>query len=123
MQILSIQVCPSKKLQKLMKHITTIPEDFRAHPKIHRIWEQRQKMGEGEREFDWGTAENLAFASLISENYPLRMSGQDVARGTFSQRHAIIYDYETGISYCPHKTLLSDSGEFPLVEIYNSPFV
>jgi 2-oxoglutarate dehydrogenase E1 component len=113
---------PKAELTRLMLKLCTVPDTFHPHPKIHRIWEQRREMGEGKRAFDWGAAENLAFASLVHEKHPIRFSGQDVARGTFSQRHVTIYDYENGQPFTSLREIANEAGPVPpLVEIYNSP--
>ena len=69
---------------------------FSPHPKIKKFLEGRRKMAAGEQPLDWSAAEALAFASLSAEGVRVRLSGQDSGRGTFSQRHAVLYDYETG---------------------------
>jgi 2-oxoglutarate dehydrogenase E1 component len=80
--------------------------------------EIRRKMAQGQRPLDWSAAESLALASLALEGTPIRLSGQDSGRGTFSQRHAILYDYENGHEYVPLQHLASKQAA---VEIYNSP--
>ena len=97
---------------------TRLPEDFHPHPKILRGIRIRREMAEGKRPLDWAAAESLACASLACEGYRVRLSGQDSARGTFSQRHAVLYDYEDGHSYVPLQHLSSEQAP---VEIYNSP--
>jgi 2-oxoglutarate dehydrogenase E1 component len=105
-------------LGTLLDRTTHLPEGFRPHPKIERLLAQRREMARGERPLDWGTAELLAFASLAAAGVRVRMTGQDVCRGTFSQRHAVLYDYETGE---PLSTLAAVApGQAP-VEIANSP--
>lgn len=108
----------SQKLKDLAYKITDYPSNFTPHRKLIRILEQRREMGEGKRKLDWGTAELLAFASLIEEGHPFRMSGQDVERGTFSQRHAVFSDFETGNKFRPLQSLAKPDG---IVEMYNSP--
>jgi 2-oxoglutarate dehydrogenase E1 component len=97
---------------------TRLPEDFHPHPKIVRAIRARRDMAEGKRPLDWATAESLAWASLACEGYRVRLSGQDSARGTFSQRHAVLFDYENRRSYTP---LCHLSSKQAAVEIYNSP--
>ncbi len=75
-------------------------------------------MAEGKRPLDWGSAEALAFGTLLTEGRPLRISGQDVRRGTFSHRHAVLYDYNDGHTFKPLKNIEPERGR---VEIYNSP--
>src|SRR5690606_12413549 len=76
------------------------------------------EMGEGKRKFDWGAAESMAFASLVKENVRVRLTGQDCCRGTFSHRHAVLHDTESGRRYMP---LAHVSPEQGAIEIENSP--
>ena len=94
------------------------PEGFHPHPKIKRLLQTREQMARGEQPLDWAAAESLAFASLAVEGARVRMSGQDTERGTFSQRHAVLHDYQDGHKYMPLQHL--DPKQAP-VEIYNSP--
>ncbi len=105
-------------LTELTKRLTEVPKDFAPHKKISRLLKQRREMGEGKRPFDWGGAEALCFASLVTQNVRVRLTGQDVGRGTFSQRHAVLFDVETGRRYIPLCNL--DPDQAP-AEIYNSP--
>jgi 2-oxoglutarate dehydrogenase E1 component len=97
---------------------TNLPEDFHPNPKIQKAIEVRRAMAAGENPLDWSAAEALAFASLATEGYRIRLSGQDCGRGTFSQRHALLCDYEDGHPYIPLQHLSADQAP---VEIYNSP--
>jgi 2-oxoglutarate dehydrogenase E1 component len=99
---------------------TRLPEDFHPHPKIVRAIRARRDMAEGKRPLDWAAAESLAWASVACEGYRVRLSGQDSARGTFSQRHAVLFDYENGRSYS-YMPLAHLSSEQAPVEIYDSP--
>lgn len=94
------------------------PEHFAPHSKIQALIKKRIRMGEGELGIDWGLAEELAFASLLVEGYSLRLSGQDVIRGTFSQRNLLWSDVNTGDTFSPLYSLSSEQGS---VELYNSP--
>ncbi|MBB4304537.1 2-oxoglutarate dehydrogenase E1 component [Rhodobium orientis] len=89
------------ELREIGEAITTIPEGFKAHRTIQRFLGNRRKALESGENIDWATAEALAFASLVKEGHPVRLSGQDVERGTFSQRHSVIYDQETEERYSP----------------------
>jgi 2-oxoglutarate dehydrogenase E1 component len=82
------------------------------------VLKNRRAMAEGERPFDWATAELLALASLAAAGYRIRFAGQDTQRGTFSQRHAVMHDVSTGARYCPLEHLVDDQAP---VEIINSP--
>lgn len=106
-----------ERLRELMKGLTTLPEDFNLHPKLSRFVQSRAEMGEGKRPLDWAAAEALAFASLAAEGHRVRMSGQDVVRGTFTQRHGGYTDTVTGRRYIPAQHLVE--GQAP-VELYNS---
>ena len=108
---------PRDELERIMNVLTDYPEGFQPHRKLVRVLEQRREMGRGERSLDWASAELLAFGSLISEGRAFRMSGQDVQRGTFSQRHAVLHDVQTGDIHSPLKKLAAEDG---LVELYNS---
>lgn len=106
------------RLQQILKKVFTPPSGFTPHPRLKRLIQARQKMIVGDTEFDWGGAEIAALASLVAEGRPLRFSGQDVRRGTFSHRHAVLFDAKTGDSWIGLETL----AERPeLVEIHNSP--
>ena len=104
------------ELKALMDKLTHIPEDFSANSKVKRILGQRTEMGQGERGLDWASAEALAFASLASGGYRVRMSGQDVERGTFSHRHSVLHGSKTNTLYSP----LNRLGEQAPVDIINS---
>lgn len=97
---------------------TDLPEGFHPHPKIKKLLQSRLAMAKGEEPLDWPTAESLAFASLACEGYRVRLTGQDCERGTFSQRHAVLHDYQDGHTYTPLQRLKAGQGP---VEFYNSP--
>jgi 2-oxoglutarate dehydrogenase E1 component len=102
----------------LMKKVTALPADFSPNKKIVRLLKQREEMAEGVRPFDWGAGETLAFASLVTQRIRVRLTGQDCGRGTFSHRHAALYDTETGRRYLPLAHISPDQGP---IEIENSP--
>ena len=79
-----------EKIKKIGEKITSMPENFNSHPTLKKIFENKKKMFQTGKGFDWATAEHLAFATLLEEGYPVRLSGQDSARGTFSQRHSVL---------------------------------
>jgi 2-oxoglutarate dehydrogenase E1 component len=83
---------PMKELQRLSKRLTTFPEGYTLHSRVKKIVEDRAAMGEGKLPVDWGMAENLAYASLLVSGYGVRISGEDVGRGTFFHRHAAFHD-------------------------------
>jgi len=103
---------------KLLEAQTRLPADFHPHKKIQKGIEHRLAMVHGESPLDWSAAESLAFATLAVTGVRIRLSGQDSGRGTFSQRHAILHDYEDGHTYVPLQHLAKDQAS---VEIYNSP--
>lgn len=107
-----------KDMQKLGKVLTTVPSDFHINPKIARQLEAKAEMFKTGQGFDWATGEALAFASLLDEQYRVRLSGQDVGRGTFSHRHAIMYDQENEQKYIPLQNISASQGQF---ECHDSP--
>ena len=98
--------------------LTNIPEDFNIHSKLKRFIDARKKMFETGTGFDWATAEALAFGSLVKEGYGVRLSGQDCGRGTFSQRHAKMYDQSDAHVYQPLQNI--DDKQAPF-EVHDSP--
>jgi 2-oxoglutarate dehydrogenase E1 component len=105
-------------LRKIGEKITKIPADFKAHKTIERLFANRRKMIEDGKGIDWAMAEALAFATLVHEGYPVRLSGQDSERGTFSQRHAVIVDQETEKRYTPINHIAKD--QEAKLEVINS---
>lgn len=99
-------------LKEVGKAITTLPATFSPHKAIKRVYEQRSQMIETGDGVDWATAEALAFGTLLVEGNHVRLSGQDVERGTFSHRHAVVHDQKNGQIYCPlHHVLRSQESE------------
>ena len=109
---------PLERLSSLLEATTKLPDDFAPHPRIKRLLKLRAAMARGERPLDWGAAEALAFASLVADGTQVRLTGQDCGRGTFSHRHAILYDYDSGRKYMPLRHLDPDQAE---IEIWDSP--
>ncbi len=103
-------------LQSVVKGLTTLPSNFTANPKIKRLLDQRASLLTGGAA-DWGMGEALAFGTLLAEGTPVRLSGQDCERGTFSHRHAVLYDTETRERYVPLLNLSEQQGKFC---VYNS---
>jgi 2-oxoglutarate dehydrogenase E1 component len=114
-----VSTCVSaEKLLDLSKRLLELPKGFKVHPKVMPILKARHdRLASGEA-FDWGTGEMLAYATLLAEKTPIRISGQDVQRGTFSHRHAVIRDIESNAAFAPLATVATGPGRF---EIYNSP--
>lgn len=104
-----------EKLQQLGGSLCKIPNTFTPHPKIHKWLTQRLEKIKA-KEIDWGLAESLAFASLLSKNIPIRLSGQDSSRGTFSHRHAVLIDNKTGNPYTPLNHLGITQSTFEIID-------
>jgi 2-oxoglutarate dehydrogenase E1 component len=108
---------PSDQLRALTTRLLEVPDGFRVHPKLGRQLERRlTALDEGG--IDWGHAEALAFASLLVDGIPIRLTGQDTERGTFSQRHLVLHDASTGELHTPLQALEDAHASF---EVYNSP--
>ena len=109
-----------KTLLEIGKKITTSPKRFGVHKKLGRILEAKRKMFDQGDGFDWATAESLAFGTLLLEGHPIRLSGEDSGRGTFSQRHAVWWDTATDEPepYMPLANLSNDQARF---RVYDSP--
>ena len=105
------------RLRALNEQLLHVPEGFTPNPKLMRQLERRRETLE-EGGIDWGQAESLAFASLLVEGIPIRLTGQDTERGTFSHRHDVLHDAQTGATYTPLQHLDEAGAAF---EIYNSP--
>ena len=106
------------RLRDVMTALTQYPDGFTPHPKIERLLKQRLEMAEGGQPVDWGMAELTAFGTVLADGRPFRMSGQDVRRGTFSQRHAVLYNHESGKAYVVLRNIAPERGR---VSIFNSP--
>ncbi len=107
-----------KRLAKLIDSLTRLPTEFSPNKKLKRPMAQRREMAVGKRPLDWATAELSAFGSLLVDGHPLRMTGQDCERGTFSHRHAVLHDVKDGSTYTPLEHLSPDQA---LLQLYNSP--
>lgn len=104
-------------VNRLSQGLTSYPADFHIHPKIKKLLEQRAEMGQGKRPFDYGMAEAVAFASLVTAGTPVRLSGQDSQRGTFNQRHSVLVDIENESRWVPLDHLSENQATF---SVYNS---
>jgi 2-oxoglutarate dehydrogenase E1 component len=107
-----------RTLAALAERIASAPEGFALHPKVAKGLEARRKMGRGELPVDWGMAEALAFGSLLRQRIPVRLSGQDSRRGTFNQRHSVLFDVNTGAEHVPLAHLGGEQAPF---ETWDSP--
>ena len=106
-----------KILQTVATQITTIPDGIQAQRQVAKIYDDRRKMAGGALPLNWGMAELLAYGTLLEEGYPIRITGQDVRRGTFSHRHAVVLNQKDGEAYLP---LANMSDDQPRFDIYDS---
>ena len=109
---------PAQTLIELNSELLTWPEGFSPNPKLARLLQRRATTLGPEGGIDWGQAETLAFASVLADGIPIRLSGQDSERGTFSHRHAVLHDQRSGAVYIPLRHLAQAKGTF---SIFNSP--
>ncbi|HEX2225022.1 MAG TPA: 2-oxoglutarate dehydrogenase E1 component [Thermoanaerobaculia bacterium] len=107
----------AQEIAELTVPLTTAPEGFHVHEKIRKLLEQRAEMGQGKRALDYGMAEALAFASLLRQGIPVRLSGQDSRRGTFNQRHSVLIDIEDDREHTPLAHVAPGQARF---EVYDS---
>jgi 2-oxoglutarate dehydrogenase E1 component len=107
----------AERVLELSRLSNSYPAGFHIHPKVQKLYEQRIEMGEGKRLFDYGAAELLAYASLLTQGTPVRLAGQDSQRGTFNQRHSVLVDMETEIRYTPLEQMTGTQVRF---EVHNS---
>ncbi|MFN0316916.1 MAG: 2-oxoglutarate dehydrogenase E1 component [Burkholderiales bacterium] len=111
---------PLADLQMLAEKLTTIPGNFKLHPRVEKIIADRRLMGQGKMPVDWGMAENLAYASLLRDGFSVRISGQDSGRGTFFHRHAVLHDqnrekWDAG-TYIPLKHIAPNQGDIAVID-------
>ncbi len=111
---------PKAELKRLSKRITTVPENFKVHPLVEKVINDRRAMGEGDAPIDWGMGEHLAFASLLASGYGIRLSGQDSGRGTFTHRHSVLHDqnrekWDSG-TYIPLANISENQGPFTVID-------
>lgn len=111
---------PLAEWKRLAERITTVPENFTVHPLVKKVLEDRAAMGRGEVNVDWGMGEHMAYASLVASGYPVRLSGEDVGRGTFVHRHAVLHDqsrerWDTG-TYIPLQNVAEGQAPFVCID-------
>ncbi|MFN9209401.1 MAG: 2-oxoglutarate dehydrogenase E1 component [Betaproteobacteria bacterium] len=111
---------PLAELKRLAERITTVPPSFKLHPLVEKVVADRRAMGEGKLPVDWGMAEHLSFASLVASGFPVRITGQDSGRGTFTHRHAVLHDqnrekWDTG-SYIPLQHVSEGQAQFLVID-------
>ena len=113
---------PLDKLKEIGQKLTSVPDGFQAHSKILRQLKTKEEMFATGQDIDWATAEALAFGTLVDEGTTVRLSGQDCGRGTFSQRHAVIYDQQDERPYVALQNIRPDQGQFEVIDSPLSEF-
>jgi 2-oxoglutarate dehydrogenase E1 component len=111
---------PLAELKRLGERITTIPDGFKLHPLVEKVVADRRAMAEGTQPLDWGMGEHLAFASLVSSGYPVRITGQDSGRGTFTHRHSVLHSqnrerWDEG-TYIPLQNVSDKQAPFTVID-------
>jgi len=111
---------PMAEWKRLAEKITTIPASVTPHPLVKKVYDDRAAMGRGDVPVDWGMGEHMAFASLVASGYPVRLSGEDCGRGTFTHRHAVIHDqsrekWDTG-TYVPLQNVAENQAPFTVID-------
>ena len=106
---------PMDTLKEVGRRVTSVQAGFTVHKTLERVMARRVEMIESGQGIDWATAEALAFGTLAKEGYPVRLSGQDVERGTFSQRHCVLIDQKTEKRWTPLKHVSADQGKFEVI--------
>jgi 2-oxoglutarate dehydrogenase E1 component len=111
---------PMAELKRIGQKITTIPPEFKVHSLVEKVIADRRKMAAGEQALDWGMGEHLAFASLVSSGYAIRLSGQDSGRGTFTHRHSVLHDqarerWDSG-TYIPLQNVSDKQAPFVVID-------
>ncbi|MGM8365782.1 2-oxoglutarate dehydrogenase E1 component [Virgibacillus sp. W0181] len=109
---------PLEDLKKLNEGLLKRPENFKGFKRLERVFKRRENILEEGNKADWGAGEALAYASILKDGIPIRLTGQDTERGTFAHRHLVLYDVETNESYCPMHGLEEAEASF---DIRNSP--
>ena len=111
---------PLAELKRIGEKITTVPDGFTVHPLVSKLLNDRRAMARGEMNLDWGMGEHLAFATLVASGYPVRITGQDSGRGTFTHRHAVLHDqnrerWDDG-SYIPLQNVMNGQAPFTVID-------
>ena len=109
---------PQKEIEKNALSIVKTPSDFLVQKKVQKIFDERVKMSKGDLKLNWGFAEMMAYSSLLKEGYPIRFTGQDVRRGTFDHRHAVIFDQDNGEGFLSLDSIAKEGKTS--VDIYDS---
>ena len=111
---------PTAEWKRLAERITTVPAGFTVHPLVKKVLDDRAAMGRGDVNVDWGMGEHMAFASLVASGYPVRLSGEDCGRGTFTHRHAVLHDqnrekFDEG-TYVPLQNVTDNQAPFVVID-------
>jgi len=111
---------PLAEWKRLAEKITTLPASLTTHPLVKKVYDDRAAMGRGDIPVDWGMGEHMAFASLVASGYPVRLSGEDCGRGTFTHRHAVIHDqsrekWDEG-TYVPLQNVAENQSQFVVID-------
>ncbi len=107
---------PAARIRQLGQRMNELPEDFELHPRVAKIIDDRLKMASGALPIDWGFAEIMAYATLLEDGYPVRISGQDSGRGTFFHRHAVLHNQRNGDEYTPLQHLSQHQAPFTVID-------
>ncbi len=107
---------PVDTIRMLSDRLLSLPEGFEMHPRVAKIMDDRRKMAAGALALDWGFAENMAYATLLNEDFQVRVSGQDCGRGTFFHRHAVLHNVKDGSSYTPLQHIKADQPTFMVID-------
>jgi len=107
---------PLETIRELANKLSELPEGFKVHSRVKKLMDDRQKMTAGGLPLDWGYAETMAYATLVNEGYPVRLSGQDCGRGTFSHRHSVLHNQIGKEAYVPLRSLGNDKANFLVID-------
>jgi 2-oxoglutarate dehydrogenase E1 component len=107
---------PQTQLKTLSLRLLELPMNFKLHSRVQKIWNDRQSMANGMQLVDWGFAEILAYATLLQQGYPVRLSGQDAGRGTFFHRHAVLHNQNTGATWIPLQHISDMQAHFAVID-------
>ena len=111
-----VTAVPETELERFSQRVNSIPEGFKLHPRVQRTLDDRNKMAAGDLGIDWGFAETLAYASLLSEGYQIRLIGQDSRRGTFFHRHATFFNQTNGEEFTPLTHVADNPNAFTIAD-------
>ena len=107
---------PLERVRELNDRLTTVPEGFPLHPRVERIVDDRRKVSEDAQPMDWGFAETMAYATLLTDGFPVRLTGQDSGRGTFFHRHSVLHNQADASTYVPLQHLDTGKADFVVID-------